>query len=568
MRLALVLALPVALAGCNADHVAFQAVSVLPAGEGGVIHRNEEIAIQFSERLDTTSVSVESLRVTDEHGSRLEVRARASGDVLFISPADAEGWPADTQLSVEIPYPWLGRPIRSALGSPNEASFRATIGTGRRYGARGGALALVYHSVPFTGGTDVTEDAEFLFDFDGPVDAATLRGGIRLDDLTHGETAPHFDARVVSPRRVAVVPFAAQPFRSGTRFRLTLTEALRSEDARGLAEPAAFVFTTTRSRSGEHTTDFRPEHLLDPTLKPGPGPLVPLLSTSSVSLTAGTTHEQGVPFGRDPWRAQILIPWELLRAPDGGLENTLITAMSFRVFGGSPATLRLSARLDYAADRHADALGADFEENWNLPATRQRDLIGPEGALHVLDPQDGLVTFVFARPFFYEARPSQPRSLVLELVNESGILNESAGIALLGEARDQNAPIVLVERGDWSGEGTQHRFVPALGFSVQRVRGPVVLRPWRTATVSDPEYFRRQDQVVATPGFVDFQVEYRAVDAQSDLSSPEGYAPELGTLDGQRAIQARIRFFLRSPDAVSGDAGLLRLTVPFRERRE
>ena len=36
------------------------------------------------------------------------------------------------------------------------------------------------------------------------------------------------------------------------------------------------------------------------------------------------------------------------------------------------------ARLDYAADAHKYDLGRSFEENWNLPASRPRDLIGAE----------------------------------------------------------------------------------------------------------------------------------------------------------------------------------------------
>jgi hypothetical protein len=566
MRFALALAVPavLVLAGCDPDTVSFQAVNVLASTGPEGLSLNDEIAVRFSERLDPGSVSVESLRVTDGSGRRISIKARAASDLLFISPTDPDGWPPDTQLAVEVPHPWLGRPIRSASGAPNDAPFRQTVSTGRRYASRGGTLKLVYHSLPISGGTDVTEEAEFLFELDGAIDRASLDHGIALHDLTHDEAA-HVAAQVVSPRRISVLPFAGRAFRSGTRYRLTLTQALRAEDTRKLGEPVSFVFTTTRSKSGEHTTDFRPENLVDPSLKPDKGPLTPLLTTEPLLIGVGVSHEQSKPFGRDPSKVQILIPKDAFK---GIPESVIISAMSFRVFGAEPTSLRLSARLDYAAPAHEEALGAEFEENWSLPGTRQRDLIGAEGDLHVLDPSEGVVTFVFPRPFFYERIINgEARSLVLEIVNESGIINDSAGIVIRGETQGASSRFAFVEsNGDAFGEGTAHRFVPALSFSIQRAR-PVVVKPWNTTAVLDPEYFRRQDQIVATPGFVNFLVDYRGLDGVPAPADNEGWT-DLSALDGHRTIQARIRFILRSADPIPKDAGLLRLTVPFRERGE
>jgi hypothetical protein len=550
------------LAGCNPDSVSFQATNVTAVTGSGGINLNDEIGIRFNQELDPASISAESLRVTDGNGRRLAIRARAANDIAYVSPADPDGWPVEARLVVEVPHPWLGRPIRSAIGVANEAPFRTEVTTNGRYAARGGTLKLLSHSLPFSDGTDVIETAEFTFEFDGPLDKTSLAEGITLEDLTHGETAPHFASEVVSRRRLSIVPFADPlSFRSGTQYRLTLTAALRAQDHRKLGEALSFVFTTARSRSGEHTTDFRPEHLVDPSLKPEKGPLTPLFDTTKLDLVQGSVpSQQPSPFGRERSKIQILIPKGLLFTPEE-LENALITGMSFRVFGAEPAALRLSARLDYAAAGSSDGLGRAFEENWNLPATRERDLIGAEGEVHVLDPSDGTITFAFPRPFFYDAR--EGRSLILEIVNESGILNESAGIEIRG-AQDPGSFRFVEARGNWAEEGQQHSFVPALSFSIQRLRR-VPLKPWKAETVTDPEYFRRR-VVVATPGFVDYQVEYRSFDTSTDPNAPGGWKTDLSELDGHRSIQARIFFPLRSADPLPKGAGLLRLTVPFRQR--
>ena len=96
----------------------------------------------------------------------------------------------------------------------------------------------------------------------------------------------------------------------------------------------------------------------------------------------------------------------------------------------------------------------------------------------------------------------------------------------------------------------------------------MAIRPWTITTVEDPEYFRRADDVVATPGFVNFQVEYRAFEPGMDPASKDWKTSDLSGLAGHRTIQARIVFPLRSPSPVSKDAGILRLTVPYRERGE
>ena len=67
-------------------------------------------------------------------------------------------------------------------------------------------------------------------------------------------------------------------------------------------------------------------------------------------------------------------------------------------------------------------------------------------------------------------------------------------------------------------------------------------------------------------GFVDYQVEYRSFDALTDPSAPGGWRTDLSELGGHLSIQARIVFHLRSADPIPKGAGLLRLTVPFRER--
>ena len=77
-------------------------------------------------------------------------------------------------------------------------------------------LRLTYHSLPFSGGTDVTQDAEFVFEFDAPMDLESVRDAITLEDLTREETIPGVGATLVSPRRLSVAPFAGGDFRPGT----------------------------------------------------------------------------------------------------------------------------------------------------------------------------------------------------------------------------------------------------------------------------------------------------------------------------------------------------------------
>jgi Bacterial Ig-like domain len=554
-----------ALAGCDSSSFRFNATNTIPAGSGG-INLNDEIAVRFNQELDGESVSVEAVRVTDEAGRRLPVRARTSGDVLFVAPADADGWPAETRLTVEIPHPWLGRPIRSGAGVPNGAPFRAEVTTGRRFGSRGGALKLAYHSLPFSGGTDVTPEAEFLFDFDGPIDPESLEGAVQMQDLTRSEAVGGVGATAVSARRLAIAPFAGQDFRPGTRYRLTLAATILSLDSRRLGAPVSFVFTTTRSRSGQFTTTFAPSQLVDPSLKPDKGPLTPQLAIlETPPLGLGVANGRAEPFCRDPSRVQILIPGD--RLP---LQTGLITAMSLKVFGIEAASLRLSARLDYAADAHSDQLSRSFDDNWHLPGPR--DLLGHEGEVRLLVPEDGTLNLRFLKPFLYEVGPDQKRrSLVLEIANESGILNESAGIELRGEDVSRNLPArFLSARGDWFGDGERQHFVPALSLVVQGYR-PVALQPWTTESFAEPEYFRRQDDVLATPGFYAYRVEFRRFVPGMDPASEDdenGYTTNLRELEGSRTIQARIVFQLRSADPVPKDAGLLRLTVPFRERGE
>jgi hypothetical protein len=505
--------------------------------------------------------------VTDEAGNRLPIRARAANDVLYVSPADADGWPAQNRLKVEIPHPWLGRPIRSATGAPNAAPFRGEVASGRRFGSRGGALRLAYHSLPFSGGTDVTPEAEFLFEFDGPLDPDSFEGAVLLEDLTRSESMSGVTATAFSPRRLSVAPFSGHDFRPDTLYRLTLAATIRSQDSRKLGAPLSFVFTTTRSRSGQFTTTFAPSQLVDPSLKPEKGPLAPQLSVNTRDLTRIVDQGRAEPFCRDPARVQVLIPGEILP-----LTNALIGAISFKVFGVVPASLRLSARLDYAAPAHSDSLSRSFEENWLVPASRPRDLLGPEGELTLLVPEDGALTLRFLKPFLYEPMVTpdgQRRSLVLEIANESGILNDSAGIEIRGENVDRAmGPRFLSSRGAWFGDGERQNFVPALSLAWQEFR-PVAIKPWANERFSDPEYFRRQDDVIATPGFFDYRIEYRPFEpGRTDPASDAGYSTELSKLNGSRSIQARIVFQLRSADPVPKDAGLLRLTVPFRERGE
>ncbi len=552
--------------------VGFQAQTIA-AGSATDHALNEPIAIRFSAAPDPSSVTPEAIRVISADGRRLSTTVRVHDDTVLVEPANPDGWPASSKLLVQIPHPWIGRPIASTTGKVNTAPFQCEVQTSTTFAPRGGALRLVAgHEL--NGASQVTRDAEFWFEFDGVIDPASLHGGVELTDVTHGEACPSIEARVRARRGISIAPFANEPFRENTVYRLVLSHALRARDGRRLAADLTFTFSTTDSPSGEHTTDFRPDHLADPSQKPDPGPLRPRLrSPEFLPLTLAETDAIGAPFGREPGRVQILVPAELL----GGTEkDALINALVFKVQGFDPAVFdSLSVRMGYAAPTHQDDLSANFDENWNLPMPRGgRDIVGGQGRRAILDPgKEGKLVIEFSEPFLYERALGLP--VLVEITSDAGLVTPDAtGFALLGEQRDETpAKARFVQRtGNWLRTGERSGFVPALTVVVQHDQ-PILLRPWKTTTVDDPEYFDRPDHLEATGReFFDFRIEYRAL--QSADSSASGnerdWTIDLSRLRGQRIIQARVVFPLKAKSnnrEENPEVEIRRLTVPFRETR-
>ncbi len=560
------------VAGCDVDSTTtFQAQS-LATSVDGTQALNSPIEVTFNAPIDPSSVSPEAVRVLGSDGRRLATSLRVRREALLIEAGDADGWPADTRLRVEIPHPWLGRPITSTTGRLNGAPFRKDVTTGHAFAPQSGPLRLT-GGHELNGATEVTAEAEFWFEFDGVIDEASLDAGVKLWDLTHAEDAGPFEARVRPRRGISVIPFGRQIFRENTQYKLTLTSALRARDSRRLAADVAFTFATTASPSGQHTTDFRPAHLRDASLKPDAGPLKPIIGPPvPLTLTASDRDAVGAPFGREPSRVQILIPADSL-----GPEDALVTGLSFRV-QGFDATLfeSLSIRVGYAAPSHQDGLSETFDDNWSLPMpARGRELLNAHGRRCLVDPgREGLITFEFAEPFLYEAR--EARSVLVEVTNDGGIAaSESLGFALLGERRDEppsKARFVMSTR-DWVRSGERTGFVPMMSVVVQREQ-PIELNPWSATSVRVPEYFFRPDRLDASGReFADFRIEFRAIRSPVDLNSADNqrqWTSDVRTLRGERTIQARVIFPLRPRTSGREDqheVEIRRLTVPYREAR-
>ena len=200
----------------------------------------------------------------------------------IVAPADADGWPAENRLAIEIPHPWLGRPIRSATGAPNAAPVpgRGRLGTPLRL-ARRRAEARSTTRFPSRAAPTSPPRPSSYSSSTARSTPSRSRDGVLLEDLTRAESVRGVDGdgRLAAPAlRRARSP--GSDFRPGTRYRLTLAATLRAQDTRRLGAPLSFVFTTTRSRSGQYTTTFAPQQLVDPSLKPDKGPLTPHLDAA------------------------------------------------------------------------------------------------------------------------------------------------------------------------------------------------------------------------------------------------------------------------------------------------
>src|ERR1044071_2887645 len=112
----LVLLVILASPGCEeSGHVQFQVQNTV-ASQQGALPRNDEVVLQFSAPVDESSPSPDSVRVLAADGGRLPVSLRVEGARVVVSPGDSEGWPSNEDIEVEVPYPVLGRPIRSKDG--------------------------------------------------------------------------------------------------------------------------------------------------------------------------------------------------------------------------------------------------------------------------------------------------------------------------------------------------------------------------------------------------------------------------------------------------------------------
>jgi hypothetical protein len=536
------------LAAC--DEVAqyeFSAVGIA-AADGQASARNEAVALRFSAPLDPTGLPADAIRVTSAEGRSVAVKLSTRGDVLSIEPALAGGWPAHQTLTVDVPFPALGRPVRSRDGAAPSGPFTASFRTGGHYAARGGDLK--HNSRDLVNGVRVwSSSAAFRFDFDGPLDATTLADGVRLFDAEGSASAGGLVATVASSDRLVVAPFERGGFRGGATYRLEFTRALKSLDGRKLAAPVSWTFSTAKGRGGEHVTDFRPEDLVDPSLKPEVGPLKPARRPAIVVLGPDATQAGPVAFGGGAFRLQVLVPGAELGGEDALIERIRIPAATS---GGAETLLEsLEIRIGDPTDEAARELSEAFDDNWaGPPTTCALDDAPYEGAILVRAESDSYVEFRLAKPYVRRATFAEgmPRSLLLEISAGAPLATDGPLIALRGWENPAGGSGSVAAQGAYAVRGTSTTFVPALQL-VATQYAPVLLKPW-TADVPSPRYyFERGDGVVGLGrAFEDFTVEYRALTLSAGGGEPVDatpWSPRLSELHGYQTVQARILFHPR-----------------------
>ena len=561
LRLLAVVSLLLPLAGCD-DVTTTTSFQTSGVASSAAVARNEAIEIQFTQRLDEFDVPSDAVRVSDAAGRVVPVKLSARQRNLRIEAQSAAGWPAGAELSITLPYPPLGRPLRSrdgvALGRPFSAAVRTQAG----YLPRSGELRVTPRGF-LPGMREVTQDAVFQFDFDGAVDPDSLADAVRLVDLATGSSRT-VAARADGPERIAVAPFADGGFAGGAGYRLEFSKTLRALDGRRPPVAAGWPFTTARGITGEHITLFRPEDLEEPSLKPGRGPLVPVKRTSIASVVHDLRETSPFVLGAGAFRLQVVVPAAAFGGDDALVERILVPVVAPP--GAATVVAGLEVRLGpFGA---GDELGSSFEENCRGYAPPQPLYEALSGAVALRVEADGRVELRFAAPYLHRATDASgmPQGLLVDLAVGPGVASDAPLLAIRGErSADSGRRCFAAEAAD-APEGRASDVVAGLEIVAVQYT-PIALKPWST-DLKSPRYFDRADVVVARGRpFEDFTVEYRALTPSGFGGNPVDatpWSPRLSALHGAQVVQARIVFHPRPDRPGQPPPEIERLSLPFK----
>lgn len=398
----LLLFLPLAIwTACDApgeERFALIATSVA----GGALERDEPIGLRFSRAL-APRTATSSLALVDAHsGETVPFQARVDGHHLWLTPRHPSGlWPAETALTLRLPHPPLGLPLRSRGG------LAPADGWSDRFVVQGGGaerpLALVSSDLD----SDLLSGAEHYrvgeeprpleLTFDGPVDERSLATGLQLLSL---------DRRVrldVEARRdpgdwrvVHLLPYdrtGKEVYRSGERYQVRVTRHLRSVDGRAARGGRRLSFLARGNGAvgpRRLTIDFAEARDLDPESVPhadlSGGALVPQVRTEAVlcgvggeEVQLGSGEVQVRPFGFSGARFQILVPPGLL-----GLEPRLIKRIAFRTVWPTPEGTRIRDLEVAVAHASFGQEGLERDLDVNLASGRDARRLALSGGVRTL----------------------------------------------------------------------------------------------------------------------------------------------------------------------------------------
>ncbi len=560
LRLLAVVSLLLPSAGCDETTVTSFQTSGVASAEA--VARNEAIEVQFTQRLDEFDVPSDAVRVSDGAGRAVPVKLSARQRSLWIEARSAAGWPAGAELSIALPYPPLGRPLRSRDGAALARPFSAVVRTQSGYVPRSGELRVTPRGF-LPGMREVTQDAVFQFEFDGAVDPDSLAEAVRLVDLATGASRT-VAARADGPERIAVAPFADGGFAGGAGYRLEFNKPLRALDGRRPAAAVGWPFTTARGITGEHITLFRPEDLEEPSLKPGRGPLVPVKRTTIASVAHDLRETSPFVLGAGAFRIQAVVPAAAFGGDDALIERLLVPVVA--PHGVATVVGSLEVRLGpFGA---GDELGTSFEENCRGYAPPLPLLDALSGAVALRVEADGRIELRFAAPYLHRAidASGMPQGLLVDFAVGPGIAADAPLLPIRGErSADSGRRCIAAETPD-AAEGRASDVVAGLEIVAVQYT-PIALKPW-TTDLRSPRYFDRADTIVGRGRpYEDFTVEYRALTPSGFGGNPVDatpWSPRLSALHGAQVVQARIVFHPRPDRPGQPPPEIERLSLPFK----
>ena len=555
-----------ALGGCErAPQGPFRPEALASGGEA--IHLNEDVEICFSEPLAAGLQPRRAVRVTDAAGRALAFGLEARGHWLVVSPDDPAGWPLTPWIDIALPWPSLGRGIRSAREAEMTESFGVRVPLLQSRRRFEGSLALLEDNI---GGPDARSGARWDPDprwglelhFNAPLDPASLRAGIQVVDATRGELVDveaFLDPTDGHTVRLRGLVDGVSAFQADTSYQVELTRHLRSLDGRTLLAESTRPFTTRPGASGvilarfERPEDVAPESRADLLATGGDGILRPTPRDELYGTDGGQakTWSQDI-FPASPSVVQVLIPAEALP-----LHACLLKQIHFRAHGRPPPGARvddLTVTLGYLDP--GTALDVDMEENASRARgtrTLQLELRGDSWMLAGGHEDEQDIELGLVEPFF--PYPGHGESLLLTLTLPEGVAHgfrEPVPVegTALSEGRD-GWPVVVRSLGDRYGRPV--RFQPLI-YLITLTWNPVTTRWYEIpAAIRNPVLSPSIDVRGRGMQYEDFLVQYQAGRRIGSVIEPVGdwleTPPRLGSASSVdrdvRAVRMRVQFLPR-----------------------